>query len=554
MARPSVANDIDISPQVRRLHIVRATDWGIVYIAIQVMLLRGVSLVTDPFDGWTFVADIAALALGGWCIVIGLRNIGSITSRTWRSYTALLWVLMPVLLVLTALMLWAVAQGGDNEVALMNVLIFASGLGWCAITLAALFRLRKMKLGGLNESLQQLAATMSDDGRVASDAIDLSQVQRVNKRKGIAYGAIGVGVLIVSAFAWNQAQSLPAFQSLSARQQFDAGRLFSVLDTVGFFLLIRMRRYFQIDADALLRSDTRAPILFLRSFEDEEKLTFAQSGKALFDYSLETRLSRHFMLFGPFVAVGSPQDELPQLGAARARLTDDEWRGRVRQWMRSSQVILIYAGSTYWINWELATLARRGHMHKVILLIPPRRGWATRSRKVVDDIRARLSCVRGALQDTPWAAALASLQPEKDLRALLFRPDGGITTIRSKPENREAYHLAVLVGHHLLRTQPRVPMLCLKSSMDTASQRWPIYGGITRIGAAQANEVALAQDDFVSAEHARIECDGNELAIVDMGSRNGTFVNGAVLHGERRRISAGDEIGVGHSTLEVRLG
>jgi FHA domain len=546
--------DIDLSPQVRRLDIVRATDWGMAYIALQVVLLQAVSLVVDPFSWTAFAIDIAALGIGGCCLFVGLRNIGSITSRTWQSYTVLLWVLMPILLVLAALMLLAITQGDENEATVMSLFIFLGGLGWCAVTLAALFRLRKMKLGGLNENLQQLAQTMSDDGRVASEAIDLSQVQRVNKRKGMALGAIGVAVLIVSAFVWHHVESLPAFQSLSARQQWDAGRLSSVVDGLGFFLLIRMRRYFQIDADALLRSDTRAPILFLRSFEDEEKLTFAQSGQALFDYSLETRLSRHFMHFGPFVAVGSPQDELPQLGAARARLSEDEWRGRVRQWMRSSQVILIYAGSTYWINWELTTLARRGHMHKVVLLIPPRRGWATRSRKVVDDIRARLTCVRGALQDTPWSAALASLQPEKNLRALLFRPDGSITTVRSKPENREAYHLAVLVGHHLLRTQPRVPLLRLKSSPGTTPERWPIYGGITRIGAAQGNEVALAQDDFVSAEHARIECDGNGLAIVDMGSRNGTFVNGAVLHGGRRAIKAGDEIGVGHSMLEVQAG
>jgi hypothetical protein len=547
------SNDIDLSPQVRRLHIVRLTDWGMVYIALQVLMLQSVGLVMDPFEWVGFVVSIAFVGLAAACVVIGLRNIGSITSRTWQSYTVLLWVLMPSLLLVAALLLAAPAEGGRNEADLMTLFLVAGGFCWCAVTLAALFRLRRMKLQGLPASLQQLAQTMADDGRVASQAIDLSQVQRVNKNKGIAYGVIGAGVLIVSAFAWHQVEGLPAFQSLSARQQLDAGRLSSVVDALGFFLLIRMRRYFQIDADALLRSDPRPPILFLRSFEDEEKLTFLQSGEALFDYSLETRLSRHFVNFGPFVAVGSPQDELPQLGAARARLSNDEWRSRVRQWMRSSQVVLIYAGSTYWINWELATLARRGHMHKVILLIPPRRGWATRSRKVVDDIRVRLSCVRGALQDTPWAGAVASLQPEKNLRALLFGPDGGITTIRSKPENREAYHLAVLVGHHLLRTRPRVPVLCLKSSMGAASQRWPICSGITRIGAAQTNEVTLAQDDFVSAEHARIECDGNELAIVDMGSRNGTFVNGCVLHGSRRKLGPGDEIGVGHSTLEVQL-
>jgi hypothetical protein len=33
------------------------------------------------------------------------------------------------------------------------------------------------------------------------------------------------------------------------------------------------------------------------------------------DYSVETRLTSHFMDFGPFIAVGFPNDTRPRIGA-----------------------------------------------------------------------------------------------------------------------------------------------------------------------------------------------------------------------------------------------
>ena len=80
---------------------------------------------------------------------------------------------------------------------------------------------------------------------------------------------------------------------------------------LGFFLLARARGYFQIDADSLLAADRRPPILFLRSFADDEKQKYHRSYKALLDFSLETRLSNHFSRFGPFLAIGSPMEVCP---------------------------------------------------------------------------------------------------------------------------------------------------------------------------------------------------------------------------------------------------
>jgi hypothetical protein len=62
--------------------------------------------------------------------------------------------------------------------------------------------------------------------------------------------------------------------------------------------------------------------------------------------------------------------------------------------------------------------------------------------------------------------------------------------------------------------------------------------------------VPLAFDTFVSQVHARaVDRDGT-LWIEDLGSRNGTFVNGEQVH-EPTRVSKGARVQVGDTVLEV---
>jgi hypothetical protein len=58
-------------------------------------------------------------------------------------------------------------------------------------------------------------------------------------------------------------------------------------------------------------------------------------------------------------------------------------------------------------------------------------------------------------------------------------------------------------------------------------------------------------DQFVSQRHARIERRGDDDWLCDLGSRNGTFVNGQRV-GEHR-VADGDVIEVGHSLLCYRV-
>ena len=68
------------------------------------------------------------------------------------------------------------------------------------------------------------------------------------------------------------------------------------------------------------------------------------------------------------------------------------------------------------------------------------------------------------------------------------------------------------------------------------------------VGRGPQNDLALERDEFASARHARIEPRRDGVWIEDVGSTNGTYVNGELLTGPRR-LSSGDLIRIGETDL-----
>ena len=68
------------------------------------------------------------------------------------------------------------------------------------------------------------------------------------------------------------------------------------------------------------------------------------------------------------------------------------------------------------------------------------------------------------------------------------------------------------------------------------------------LGRGANNDVPLADDEFASARHARIEPRRDGVYVEDVGSTNGTFVNGIRLARERR-LQPGDVVRVGETDL-----
>jgi pSer/pThr/pTyr-binding forkhead associated (FHA) protein len=76
----------------------------------------------------------------------------------------------------------------------------------------------------------------------------------------------------------------------------------------------------------------------------------------------------------------------------------------------------------------------------------------------------------------------------------------------------------------------------------------PLGGQRVTVGKASANVVSLKDDSTVSRFHAVLENLGSAWSVRDMGSRNGTYLNGEKISAERV-LRSGDELRVGNSRL-----
>jgi pSer/pThr/pTyr-binding forkhead associated (FHA) protein len=70
----------------------------------------------------------------------------------------------------------------------------------------------------------------------------------------------------------------------------------------------------------------------------------------------------------------------------------------------------------------------------------------------------------------------------------------------------------------------------------------------TTIGRTEDNVLVLDGDDYASGRHARVESGLDGTWVIDLGSTNGTYVNGERIEG-RTRLHEGDLLQVGDTEL-----
>ncbi len=92
--------------------------------------------------------------------------------------------------------------------------------------------------------------------------------------------------------------------------------------------------------------------------------------------------------------------------------------------------------------------------------------------------------------------------------------------------------------------------LVVVSPDDMKGTEFPI-GGEATVGRAGGCAVLLSADTFVSQLHARVFRRDGSIFVEDLGSTNGTFLNGKKVSAPVS-IRTGDTIQFGRTTLEVR--
>jgi hypothetical protein len=62
----------------------------------------------------------------------------------------------------------------------------------------------------------------------------------------------------------------------------------------------------------------------------------------------------------------------------------------------------------------------------------------------------RLAMLKQAMAGAPWSAAINQIGRARSVRAILLESDGSISVVRSVLRNRDSYHLAAAIAHHLI--------------------------------------------------------------------------------------------------------
>ena len=154
------------------------------------------------------------------------------------------------------------------------------------------------------------------------------------------------------------------------------------LSEIRYVLLIS-----RINVIKKLQSDSENNNLFLRPFALDKSDIVSSFGLRLpflgwlkRRVRLEEVISRSAFLFGPLMAVGDPSDQRAGLGAIReyfTELDDTRWQQYIKDSIQNAQHIFFIIDHSEFTVWETEQILEYGVTHKLILVLPDKRGAAS---------------------------------------------------------------------------------------------------------------------------------------------------------------------------------
>jgi len=86
---------------------------------------------------------------------------------------------------------------------------------------------------------------------------------------------------------------------------------------------------------------------------------------------------------------------------------------------------------------------------------------------------------------------------------------------------------------------------------DGSQKSFSLPSNITVIGRRHDCDLVIPLDD-VSRRHCRLDLNNETLQVHDLGSRNGTYLNGQKVNGETQ-VKAGDYLRIGPLTFQLQI-
>lgn len=156
----------------------------------------------------------------------------------------------------------------------------------------------------------------------------------------------------------------------------------------GLRMIQGARPWLSPSAERVRAVDRRAPVLYLRSFHDDELMQryTNQISQDPQNRTGEEALAYAFGLVGPVIGLTEP-GAAPRLGAARTERESSQWQTDVMDLMREAALVVMRIGDTKGFWWELEQALRIVPPERLVFLIPAQ---ADRWRQLREAVRRQI--------------------------------------------------------------------------------------------------------------------------------------------------------------------
>jgi uncharacterized RDD family membrane protein YckC len=149
--------------------------------------------------------------------------------------------------------------------------------------------------------------------------------------------------------------------------------------------LLRFSRRLRADSvTEILAKDTRPPVVYLRSFRADDRAARGESSSfvrwiipnpvvALQTSTEEEQIAHVLSSVGPVIALGRPTELLGTAGAAKEYADDLSWQGTILRWMKSAALVVVRAGDTPGLRWELEKCLEWVRNDRLVVLTPKKK-------------------------------------------------------------------------------------------------------------------------------------------------------------------------------------
>lgn len=141
-----------------------------------------------------------------------------------------------------------------------------------------------------------------------------------------------------------------------------------------------------------------------------------------------------------------------------------------------------------------------------------------------------------------------------DTTTAISAADRTMMNVEAPAEDDASAETATRISAPPPSLEPTGAVVAMLKLVEGSTSDIPVTSGTITFGRKAENTISLTGDPYISGRHAEVITDNTGTYLVDVGSTNGTLVNGERLTpNEKQLLLEGDEIQIGQSIFKFAL-